>query len=134
MASVLNNFIVLTVSDEVANKALEELGIHIDLLQCEPSPLGGKRWLCSIKGCSKHFPKLSSLKVFYTLNYCTIEDYLNFCSLYCILKSYSSMLKFNFSSFIIVAKVLIMAFKLLFQFCNIILFFILQICHLLFIL
>ncbi|XP_042242147.1 uncharacterized protein LOC121879561 isoform X2 [Homarus americanus] len=52
-----------TVSDEVANKALEELGIHIDSLQCEPSPQGGKRWLCPIKGCSKHFPKLSSLKV-----------------------------------------------------------------------
>ncbi|XP_050718570.1 uncharacterized protein LOC126999755 isoform X2 [Eriocheir sinensis] len=57
------NLDICTVSDEVANKALEELGIHIDLLQCEPSPLGGKRWLCSIKGCSKHFPKLSSLKV-----------------------------------------------------------------------
>lgn len=52
-----------TVSDEVANKALEELGIHIDSLQCEPSPQGGKRWLCPIKGCCKHFPKLSSLKV-----------------------------------------------------------------------
>ncbi|KAG0719463.1 Zinc finger X-linked protein ZXDB [Chionoecetes opilio] len=57
------NLDISSVSDEVANKALEELGIHIDLLQCEPSPLGGKRWLCSIKGCSKHFPKLSSLKV-----------------------------------------------------------------------
>ncbi|XP_063868555.1 serine-rich adhesin for platelets-like isoform X2 [Scylla paramamosain] len=57
------NLDISTVSDEVANKALEELGIHIDLLQCEPSPQGGKRWLCSIKGCSKHFPKLSSLKV-----------------------------------------------------------------------
>ncbi|ROT65493.1 Zinc finger X-linked protein ZXDB [Penaeus vannamei] len=51
------------VSDEVADKALEELGIHIDSLQCEPSPQGGKRWLCPIKGCCKHFPKLSSLKV-----------------------------------------------------------------------
>lgn len=64
MTSILTKVTVLAVSDEVANKALEELGIHIDLLQCEPSPLGGKRWLCSIKGCSKHFPKLSSLKVF----------------------------------------------------------------------
>ncbi|XP_069194336.1 uncharacterized protein [Procambarus clarkii] len=52
-----------TVSDEVANKAFEELGIHIDSLQCEPSPQGGKHWLCPIKGCCKHFPKLSSLKV-----------------------------------------------------------------------
>ncbi|KAK3869473.1 hypothetical protein Pcinc_025213 [Petrolisthes cinctipes] len=52
-----------TVSDEVANKALEELGIQLDSLQCEPSPQGGKRWVCPIKACSKHFPKLSSLKV-----------------------------------------------------------------------
>nr|XP_053635711.1 uncharacterized protein LOC128690944 isoform X1 [Cherax quadricarinatus]XP_053635712.1 uncharacterized protein LOC128690944 isoform X1 [Cherax quadricarinatus] len=52
-----------TVSDEVANKAFEELGIHIDSLKCEPSPQGGKYWLCPIKGCCKNFPKLSSLKV-----------------------------------------------------------------------
>ncbi|KAK7076291.1 hypothetical protein SK128_022029 [Halocaridina rubra] len=50
-------------TDEVANKALEELGIQIDSLVYELSPQGGKRWLCPIKGCSKHFPKISSLKV-----------------------------------------------------------------------
>ncbi|XP_068206130.1 uncharacterized protein [Palaemon carinicauda] len=52
-----------TVSDEVANKALEDLGIRIDNLIFELSPQGGKRWLCPIQGCSKYFPKLSSLKV-----------------------------------------------------------------------
>ena len=74
-------FTLLAVSDEVANKALEELGIHIDLLQCEPSPQGGKRWLCSMKGCSKHFPKLSSLKVLYILT-CILKQFYTF-SIYC---------------------------------------------------
>ncbi|CAL4086330.1 unnamed protein product, partial [Meganyctiphanes norvegica] len=53
----------VSVSEEVANKAMEELGIQLNSLESEPSPQGGRRWPCPIKTCNKHFPRLCSLKV-----------------------------------------------------------------------
>ena len=56
----------MTVSDDMANKALEGLGINIDSLVPEQGVQGGRKWTCPVESCNKQFPKMNLLKVFLT--------------------------------------------------------------------